>query len=94
MGIKRILQWAILAVCLIASALNILYLAGVLSQHAATYGFILVVACWAAHLALKKRYADAPAAPDTRFENVRGILTAVFAVVWLITAGMAFVWLG
>ena len=93
MNVKRVMQWVILAVCLIASVLNILYLTGATGQHAATVGFLLVVGCFAAHLLLKSRYADAPAAPDTRLENLRGILTAVFAVVWLVTAGMAFVWL-
>lgn len=93
MRIKRAMQWAILAVCLAASVLNILYLTGVFSQHAATIGFILVVACFAAHLLLQKRYADAPPAPDTPPERLRGILTAVFAVIWLVSAGMALVWL-
>lgn len=92
MNAKRIMQWAILAVCLIASVLNILYLTGVLGQHAATYGFLLVLGCFAAHLLLKRRYTGAPAAASL-LENLRGTLTAVFAVTWLVTAGMAFVWI-
>jgi|GEM_PF-3457250 len=93
MRVKRVMQWAILAVCAAASLLNILYLSGVLSQHAATYGFLLVLACFAAHLLLKKQYADAPAAPDTRLERLRGGLTALFAVLWLVTSGLAMVWM-
>ncbi len=93
MNIKRLLQWAILAVCLAAALLNILYLTGVLSQHAATYGFLLVLAVFAAQLLLKKRFADAPPTPNTRLENLRGILTAVFAVTWLVTSGLALVWI-
>ena len=93
MHIKRILQWVILAVCLAASVLNILYLTGVFSQHAATYGFLLVLAAFAAQLLLKKRFADAPPTPNTRLENLRGILTAVFAVTWLVTSGLALVWI-
>ena len=92
MHIKQALQWIILAACAAATALNVLYLTGVFSQHAATYGFLLVAACWAALLLLKSRLADAPAAADTRLEKLRGILTAVFAVAWLVTAGMAFAW--
>ena len=60
---------------------------------AATYGFLLVLAVFAAQLLLKKRFADAPPTPNTRLENLRGILTAVFAVTWLVTSGLALVWI-
>lgn len=90
MNVKRIMQWVILTVCAAAFVLNVLYLTSVLGQHAATWGFLLVVACFAAHLLLKKRYVSDT--PDTPVERLRGILTAVLAIAWLVTAGMAFVW--
>ncbi len=93
MNVKRALQWAILAVLAAASALNILYLTGVIGQHAATWGFLLVVGCFALTLLLKKRMADAPAPEDNALQRARGIATAVFAVIWLVTGGMAFVWM-
>ena len=94
MQAKRILQWAILAMLVIASALNILYLTGVLGQHAATIGFLLVLGCFAANLLLKRRYANAPATEATRLQNLRGIVTAGFAVICLVSTAVAFVWLG
>ncbi|MBQ9196742.1 MAG: hypothetical protein IJ157_05805 [Clostridia bacterium] len=94
MQAKKILQWAILAALAAASTLNILYLTGKLGQHAATYGFLLVLACFAAHLLLKRRYADAPVTENNRLQNLRGAVTAAFAVVWLVSTGLAFVWLG
>lgn len=90
MQYKRILQWAILAACVVATILNLLYLTGVLGEHAATYGFLLLLICFIANLVLKRRFPDLPATPDTRIEKLRGILTAVFAVAWLVTVGFAF----
>ena len=94
MQAKRILQWSILIALILASALNILYLTGVFGQHAATLGFLLVLGCFAASLLLKRRWGSLPAAAPAKLENLRGIVTAVFAVTWLVTTGIAFVWLG
>ena len=91
MSLKRMMQWAILAVCAAAAVLNILALVGVCPRGAISYGFALVAGCWALHLLLRPRYGD-DATPDTRLERARGYLTAGFAGIWLLTTGMSLFW--
>ena len=92
MQTKRIVQWGILAALAVASALNVLYLTGVLGQHASTVGFLLVLACFAAQMALKNRWADEPAENPGTVQTLRSVATVAFAVIWLVSTGMAFVW--
>lgn len=92
MSLKRIMQWAILAVCAAAAALNVVYLSGGCSRASASWGFALVAGCWAVHLLLCPRYAQESATPDTPLERWRGYLTGGFAALWLVTAGMTLFW--
>ena len=91
MKLKKLYQWSILLSCITASALNILYLLHKCSQHATTVGFILLLLCWGAGLLLKKRFDGLPASKDSPSENIRGIMTALFSIIWLVTTGIALV---
>ena len=90
MILKKGLQWAILGAFLLATVLNILCLAGMLPRSAATVGVGAVICLWAIQLVLKRRWAALPAEPDTPAERTRGILTAVFAGLWVLTAALSY----
>ena len=92
MQVKRILQWAILAALAAASALNILYLTGTLNQRASSLGYALVIGCFVALFLLKKRITSEASSAPTRLDSIRGIATAVFAVIWIVTIGISLVW--
>ena len=90
MILKKSLQWAILTAFVLATVINILCLTGVLSRSAAAVGVGAVLCLWAIQLVLKRRWAELPAEPDTPAERVRGMLTAVFAGLWVLTAALSY----
>ena len=90
MILKKGLQWAILTAFVLATVINILCLTGVLPRSAATVGVGAVLCLWAIQLVLKRRWAELPAEPDTPPERLRGILTAVFAGLWVLTAALSY----
>ena len=91
MKIKSVLQWSI-AVSVIAAALgNVLYLTGVWPRTVTSVGSILVIVCWCAVLLYKKTHKD-DVVSDTQLDRLRGTLTSVAGVIWLITMGMMTFW--
>ena len=90
MILKKGLQWAILAAFVLAAVMNILCLTDVFPRSYATVGVGAVICLWAIQLVLKRRWAELPSEPDTPSERMRGILTAVFAGVWVLTAALSY----
>jgi len=88
--LKKGLLWAILGAFLLATVLNILCLASVLPRSAATVGTGAVICLWAIQLVLKRHWAELPAEPDTPSERMRGIMTAIFAGLWVLTAALSY----
>ncbi len=89
---EKLMRWGILASCAIAAVLNVLYLCGLCPQQVTSYGFLLLIVCWAANLLLRRQMAAESAAPDTMVEHIRGVATLVFAAIWLITTGLSLFW--
>ena len=89
---EKLMRWGILTSCATAAVLNVLYLCGLCQQQVTSYGFLLLIVCWAANLLLRRQMNAEAAAPDTMVERIRGIATLIFAAIWLITTGLSLFW--
>lgn len=93
MLLKRLLQWAVLFSCTVGSALNILYLSGVCGRRAPGIGFTMILLCWTVASVLKSRLESVEMNKSMVVDRIRIILTVLFSIVWLITSGIALVWI-
>ena len=89
---EKLMRWGILVSCAIAAVPNVLYLCGLCPQQVTSYGFLLLIICWAANLILRRKAAAEPAAQDTPIERIRGMATLIFAALWLVTTGLSLFW--